>query len=216
VDRIDYLVLTHPHPDHLQGVKAVAEELRIGEFWESGQNVGEEYQKLKDLLQLHKVPVRVLNRTSAGIQISGILIRCLYPFAGENAGLLINDMNETSLVLHFDTGRLSALFTGDIGFATESRLIREKTALRSTLLKVPHHGSRYSTGNEFLTAVSPQVALIGAGYNNSFGLPARETLEQLSTQKISIYRTDLDGTISVTFPSDGKDLFVSAYKRQIH
>jgi competence protein ComEC len=213
INRIDYLVLTHSHPDHLQGVKAVAETFPVGEFWESGLNAGEEYMNLVKTLEYRKIPVKVLDRNSPPMEISGTRIKCLYPV---NRRMPANDMNETSLTLRFESGAHSALFTGDIGFDAETKLLGNRSNLQSTLLKVPHHGSRYSTGPDFLDAVSPEVALISAGYNNSFGLPAKETLEQLSAKAVRIYRTDLDGTITVKFPKNGENLVISAYKRQIH
>ncbi len=216
VQRIDYLVLSHSHPDHLQGVVAVAAELPIGEFWESGLNSGEEYRKLMKILEQRKIPVKKITNAATDMEISGVTVRCLHPFSGEDQGAADNDMNETSLVLRFSSGKLSALFTGDIGFTTELKLLKNRDSLSSTLLKVPHHGSRYSSSQEFITAVSPKIAVISAGYNNSFGLPAAETLQQLSIKRISIFRTDLDGTITALFPNKGEELRISAFKRQMH
>jgi len=127
-----------------------------------------------------------------------------------------SDLNETSLTLRLDSGSFSALFTGDIGFEAEARLLENRSNLHATLLKVPHHGSRYSTGPDFLDAVSPEIATISAGYNNTFGLPSPETVAQLSAKRISIYRTDLDGTITVTLPKKGGDPAISAFKRQTY
>jgi len=125
-------------------------------------------------------------------------------------------MNETSLVIRLDSGSFSALFTGDIGFESEASLLESRSNLRATLLKVPHHGSRYSTGPYFLDAVSPEIAIISAGYNNSFGLPAPETIEQLSAKKIIFYRTDLDGTITVKLPKQGGKPVISTFKNPIN
>lgn len=212
IQRIDYLVLTHAHPDHLQGVKSVAETLPVGEFWESGLNSGEEYRRLREILELRRVPLKILNSNSTAREIAGTKIRCLYPLGG---GISASSANETSLTLRLDSGSFSALLTGDIGFEAEAELLESRSNLRATLLKVPHHGSRYSTGPDFLDAVSPQIATISAGYNNSFGLPAAETLDQLAAKKILTYRTDLDGTITVKLPGNGEKPVVSAFKRQI-
>ena len=213
VKRIDYLVLTHAHPDHLQGIKSVAEALPVGEFWESGRNAGEEYRRLKEILALRGVPLKGLDSSSPAAEIAGTRIRCLYPL---NRGMTAGDTNENSLTLRLDAGSFSALFTGDIGFQAEARLLGNRSNLRATLLKVPHHGSRYSTGPDFLDAVSPEIATISAGYNNTFGLPSAETVAQLSAKRISIYRTDLDGTITVTLPKNGGTPAISAFKRQTY
>ncbi len=217
IKRIDYLVLTHAHPDHLQGVMTVAETLPVGEFWESGLNSGDDYQSLKKTLDLRKIPLKVMNGSSAPVEISGTTVKCLYP---PNRRISASDLNETSLVIRCDSGSFSALFTGDIGFEAEASLLGSRSNLRATLLKVPHHGSRYSTGPYFLDAVSPEIAIISAGYNNSFGLPAPETIEQLSAKNIMLYRTDLDGTITVKLPKEGGNpaisTFKNALKRQIN
>lgn len=209
VRKIDYLVLTHSHPDHLQGVKAAAEDLEIGEFWESGLNSGTEYDKLIALLRARRIPVRILSTGSSPMEFSGTRISCLHPVA---SALASGNMNENSLTLRFETGEFSVLFTGDIGFEAEAEILHHRGVIRSTVLKVPHHGSSYSTGPDFLDAVSPEIALISAGYANSFGLPARDTLDQLSAKRIRIFRTDLDGTVTITVKSSGKAPTVSTLK----
>jgi competence protein ComEC len=212
IKRIDYLVLTHDHPDHLQGVKSVAETLPVGEFWESGLNSGAEYRQLKDILARRGVPVKIVNSTTTSKAIADTQIRCLYPLGGD---ISASNANENSLTLRLDSGGFSALFTGDIGFAAEAELLQSRVNLQATLLKVPHHGSRYSTGPDFLDAVSPQIATISAGYNNSFGLPAAETVAQLAAKKIAIYRTDRDGTITVKLAKNAAKPVISVFKRQI-
>jgi competence protein ComEC len=113
------------------------------------------------------------------------------------------DMNEESLVFRINCGSFSALMTGDIGKGTESALARRREELRCTLLKIPHHGSRYSSSMEFLKAASPLYAVVSAGYGNSFHLPSEETLARLKTLGIRLYRTDRDGTIRVVFDETG-------------
>lgn len=214
VKRIDRLVLSHSHPDHLQGLIAVATAMPVGEFWENGRNCGKDYRTLRLLLDARKVPVRVLDTNSAPQLIAGVTISTLHPAATRSR--LFADQNEDSLVLRFETGQHSALFTGDIGVASQFELLDRKAPLGATLLKVPHHGSRNSALSVFFTAVSPQLAMISAGYKNSFGLPAAETLTLLQKVGAEILRTDQDGTVTVTFPLNGAAPLVSAIKRQIH
>jgi len=215
VRRIDYLVLSHAHPDHIQGLIAVASELPVGEFWESGLNTGEDYRRLKEVLKRRGIPIKICDSGSQQMEISGIRVKCLYPFTDKSLYRLNDDLNETSLVLRLDSERISALFTGDIGVETEYRLIQKHADLRSCLLKVPHHGSRFSSYYRFLDAVSPEIAFIGAGYNNSFRLPAVETMEKLSVRGIKTFRTDLDGTITVIFPKSGEKPVISAFRKAI-
>lgn len=212
VKRIDYLVLTHSHPDHLQGIIAVLEALPVGEFWESGLNRGKEYRNLQELLQTKGVPVKILSSSSPMVDIAGTRIRCLHPVDAEKAG---SDMNETSLTLRFETGGFSALFTGDIGFEAEAQILRQRGLIQSTLLKVPHHGSRYSTGPDFLDAVAPEIALISAGFGNSFGLPSEETINQLATKRIRTFRTDLDGTVTIKVQADARKPLITTQKGKL-
>ena len=93
------------------------------------------------------------------------------------------------------------LFAADAGFSAEDRILSGGYKLESTILKIGHHGSRYSTSEEFLARVNPRLALISAGAGNRFGLPSSRTLDLLADRKIPVYRTDRDGTIEVV--SDG-------------
>ncbi|HOB89728.1 MAG TPA: hypothetical protein PKG74_00135 [Candidatus Colwellbacteria bacterium] len=113
----------------------------------------------------------------------------------------LKDVNESSLVLLLDTGSVKALFTGDIGMATEER-ITEKRDLSAEVLKVGHHGSKYSSAEEFLNRVRPAAAVIEVG-KNSYGHPTPEVVERLEKSGAAIYRTDLLGTIRVVFEKEG-------------
>jgi len=204
IKRLDYLVLTHPHPDHLNGLLFLARNFPVGEFWESGLHDGNrEYLVLKKLLRDKGVPVRRIDASSGPIALGGVLIKPLSPqrsptVAGTASG---GNLNEASLVFRLRYGEFSILFTGDIGQDTEQQLAEKSAGLKCTVLKVPHHGSRTSSSELFLAATSPKCVLISAGYGNRFRLPAEATLTRLRQRGIPIYRTDLDGTITVTFES---------------
>ena len=152
---------------------------------------------------------------------------CRYPLAGSiieplspRRSLAVagtassGNLNEASLVFRLRYGEFSVLFTGDIGQDTEKQLVEESSGLRCTVLKVPHHGSRTSSSELFLAATSPECALVSAGYGNRFRLPAAETLVRLRRRGIPIYRTDLDGTITVTL-EDGR-WSVATFRRNRH
>ncbi len=99
--------------------------------------------------------------------------------------------------------KFAVLFTGDIGEATERQLLQHPGRLACTLLKVPHHGSRFSSSVPFLAAASPETAIISAGYRNSMGLPAGQTLNRLKARHTRVFRTDLDGTVEVRYNLHG-------------
>jgi competence protein ComEC len=122
------------------------------------------------------------------------------------------DVNEESLVFRLTFGAFSMLFTADAGFTAEQRILSGGYEIKSSVLKVGHHGSRHSTSEQFLEMVKPELALISAGARNRFGLPSSRTLDILASRKIQLYRTDRDGTIELV--SDGKSWRVATPYRQ--
>ncbi|NVN90721.1 MAG: DNA internalization-related competence protein ComEC/Rec2 [Desulfuromonadales bacterium] len=211
VHRIDYLVMTHSHPDHNGGLPHIARTFPVGEFWEAapGGN-GPFYEQLRAALALQRTPRRLLAAGDVFALPGGVSLRVLSPLrqvlrpAGEGREM---DQNENSLVFRISHGAISCLCTADAGFSAEQRMLKDGVLMASTVLKVGHHGSRFSTSGEFLDRVTPRVALISAGQGNSFGLPASRTLALLHGRGICTYRTDLDGTIELV--SDGATLRVA-------
>ena len=201
VDRIDFLVLSHEHPDHLQGVLWVAANLPVGEFWESGVTQGTlQYQELKWVLVARGVPVRLLSAGVAPFPAGAVRVEPLWPPAGSAATA---DANDTSLVFRLRYGEATVLFTGDLGEEQEQELVARGVPLGCTLLKVAHHGSSYSSSEAFLARAKPKAAVISAGFGNSFHLPAPSTVARLQHRGIRVYRTDLEGSVRVVCAPDG-------------
>ena len=195
VRNIDYLVLSHPHPDHLNGLLFIARQFRIGEFWE-GEGVGadERYLALKQLLGERGVRCRVKRGADPAANIGGVRVEGLSP-SGATTGA--SDANDASLILRFSDGPFSLLMTGDAGREIQRRLLAKSEQVRCSVLKVPHHGSRLTNDPEFFFAAAPRVAVVSAGYDNRFRFPAPETVAHLQRSGAVVYRTDLHGTIMI-------------------
>lgn len=205
IKRLDYLVLTHPHPDHLKGLPAVARNFRIGEYWEAERPAGgEAYAALEAALR-KRASRRNVGRGFA-FRESGVLIEGFHPPPGGDPSARADAENDRSLVLRLTYGEASFLLPGDIGREAERSILETVPDVRARVLKVPHHGSETSSSAEFLAGVAPEFAVVTAGDGNRYGFPRPEVLERYAAAGIRVYRTDRDG--AVEFSSDGRSLLV--------
>jgi competence protein ComEC len=197
IRRIDLMVATHSHQDHIGGLGAIMSNFRPKELWTGANPPGE-------LLELaHRLGIPSSEKHPAGpIELSGAILEILAPASDYYAAKVGNN---DSLVLRISYGARSFLLTGDMEHAIEARLLATGADLHADVLKVGHHGSRTSSSQAFLNAVSPSVALISAGYENSFGHPNLDVLGRLSARHAAVLRTDLDGL--VTASTDGRSVF---------
>ncbi len=196
IHRLDALVVSHPHGDHVGGCAPALRAIVIAEIADSGQTYGgHAYHDCLNTATSDRVPIvhpraGDIWRLNDGVTLT--FIGPSLPFiTGKNA---IND-NSIAFVLQYRAFRM--LFTGDAGVAAERRFLREGIDLSAAVLKVGHHGSAYSSSQEFIAAVHPGYAIISVGRHNMFGHPAPSTIERLRNDGIRIFRTDQNGAVIV-------------------
>jgi len=197
IRRIDVMVATHAHQDHIGGLAALMSNFRPRELW-TGANPP------AGLLALaRRLGIAAAEKHPAGpMDHSGAIVEVLAPaedYVAKQPG------NNDSLVLRLTYGSRSFLLTGDMERGIEAKLLGSGADLRADVLKVGHHGSRTSTSEPFLEAVSPSIALISAGFENSFGHPHPDVVARLSERHAAVLRTDVDGL--VTARTDGRRLW---------
>ncbi len=197
---VDTIFLSHAHEDHSGGAGTIIRKMPVREIITANESKSE-------YAAVFGISPQKLNNLRAGqtgeiFKIDGVEIKILYaPKVGTG--------NEISNVYKISYGNVSFLITGDLISENESDILSENINVQSTVLKIPHHGSKTSSSEEFLKAVNPKVAVICVGYGNNFGHPRAEILERLEKINAKIYRTDLNGLIK--FKTDGKSLTVKTF-----
>lgn len=194
--RLGRIVLTHAHEDHGGGLREILRSFEVGELLSPDALEGTLREDLETAARSRGTRALRIRRGYT-IREGDTTITCLAPFPGAMDG-----PNSDSLVLRVAHGTRSIVLTGDIGAATETRLVAAGLG-PADVLKVPHHGSARSSSRSFLSALSPRVAIISVGDANRFGHPSRETLGRLAEQHALVLRTDRDGCIKVALEGDG-------------
>ena len=214
LNRIDIVVLTHPHHDHLNGLPFILENFPVREVWINGETSGsEEYLRFQDIIKNKGLVQRRISAGNSPVIIGGVHIEFLSPpgpISRMEEEATFTETNDGSLVMRMTYGEVSFLFPGDISFITEERLASDSRELQSQLLFVPHHGGRTSTSEAFLQKVRPHMAIISVGADNLFRLPHPDVLKRLKDRGIITYRTELHGAITAS--TDGLGLSIDPYQ----
>ena len=237
VEKLDYFIATHPHPDHIGAADEVMDGIKVAEVIDNGVDMSTpeppappakgkgkakpaptpapKKNKAKTITSFFDEYKEAIARVGAQHDKAepgkkydlggGAFLTVLAPtepfFTKDQMKAGGNETNANSIVLRLDYGDFSMLFMGDAEIQTEDRLLAkdvDQTALKARIIKIGHHGSRYATSEHFLKRVQPEAAIISDGAWNRYGHPAQSVLDHLKAANTKIYRTDLQGEITIT------------------
>lgn len=192
VQKLDYVVATHPDADHIGGLIAVLNAFSIDQFIDSGKvHTSKTYEEMLTLINEKKIPFTV-PRTGDRIELDpDVAVDVLS--ADEHA----TDNNEASIVLRIAYDNISFLLTGDAGVEMEKEMLANGTDVEATILKAGHHGSNTSSSQPFIDTVSPLATILSYGQDNKYGHPHAEVIDALKKVESDIYSTAEEGTIVV-------------------
>ena len=197
VSKLDYIIISHFDSDHVGGLFKILEKLKvekiiIGKQFENSEN----YQKFIKITKEKNIKIKVVKAGDKIYLDKNTYINVIWP----DINNIVNEnmVNNNSLVFKMVYKKFSILFTGDIEEIAERRILNlYGDRLKADILKIAHHGSKTSSIEEFIKAVSPRIALIGVGKDNNFGRPNEEVIQRLKNYNIKIYRTDFNGEIDL-------------------
>ena len=205
VTELNYVVCSHAHEDNVGGLSGALSVTKADNIYAPKTETNTKaYKNFKKKAEEQNVEIKHPN-VGDEIQLGSSTVEFLGP-VDENG----KDLNSTSIVLKITYGNTSFLFTGDAESDEEEEILNSGADLKSTVLKVGHHGSRTSTSYPFLREVMPQYAVISVEKGNSYGHPNEETLSKLSDAGVEVYRTDESGDIVMT--SDGNSISITTSK----
>lgn len=200
IKKIDYIIITHFDSDHVKGIFKVLKKLNVKNVIISKQKEdSENFQEFLKIIRDNKTNI-IIVKAEDKIQIEkDIVLEIFWP--SEKIQIADNALNNNSIVGKIIYNKFSILFTGDIEEKAEKAILEKyknnQEILKSTILKIAHHGSKTSSTIEFLSKVNPRIAIIGVGENNNFGHPSIITLKKLKIINCEVFRTDQDGEITI-------------------
>jgi len=195
---LEVMIATHPHADHIGGLIEVLDDFDVKEIWLNGDtSTSNTYSDFMAKVNAEGAEVSEARRGDT-IVVDSLVFHVLHPIAP-----LVSDINDNSTVVMLSYGEIDFLFTGDATTESENSMIADGVLADIEILKVGHHGSRYSSSQAFLDIVGPEVAIYMAGANNRYGHPHEATISALEDIGAEVYGTDVCGTIIVV--TDGNE-----------
>jgi len=206
IHRIDLVILSHPHPDHMNGLKYLVRTFAVSEIWTSGLDKDlPGYAELEGLISGRAIPCRVVSAEDPPVMISDAELQLLHPAPGFHFSQrkAYAAENSRSLVVRIALEGKVFLFTGDIGEDAEREMLQSARDLRCDLIKVPHHGSKSSSSQPFLSRTRPAIGVVTVGSRNPYHHPSPEVVERYDAAGTRLFRTDSDGALFVTVGQGG-------------
>ncbi len=237
VERLDYFIATHPHPDHIGGADEVLNGIKVANVIDNGVDLStpapvvatkpakgkaapppppkkSKTKTINDFFDEYAAALKQNGAQHEKAQVGkkydlggGAILTVLGPgepfFNKDQMKGGGNDTNANSIVLRLDYGDFSMLFMGDAESQTEERMLGKDLDLKAKVIKVGHHGSKYATSENFIKRVQPEAAIISDGAWNRYGHPAQSVLDRLKAANTKVWRTDLQGEITIITKGKG-------------
>ncbi|WP_252235616.1 ComEC/Rec2 family competence protein [Clostridium sp. CH2] len=199
ISKLDYVLATHPHEDHIGGMTSIINNFEIGEFY--APKVNHTTKTFENMIKALQNKGIKLTAPTVGdtLNVGNATLQFLAPNSAT-----YQDMNNYSIVCKLRFGNTSYLFTGDAESLSEGEILAKQLDISADVLKLGHHGSHSSTSQAFLNKINPRYAIVSCGKDNDYGHPHQKTIDKLNKKGIEILRTDVSGTIIST--SDGNDI----------
>ncbi len=202
INHFDVVIGTHPHEDHIGGLDNIISEFDIDKIYlPDAITTSKTFEDVIEAIENKEYKITI-PKIGEKFSLNKMNFEILYTGTDEN------DLNKSSIVLKINYYNTNYLFMGDLPSSIEKELLEKN--ISSEVIKIGHHGSKYSSSLEFLKKVNPTYAIISVGKNNNYNHPSKETLEKLNNLNIKTYRTDEVGTIKLT--SDGNSINIETIK----
>ena len=195
--KIDLMILTHPHDDHVAGLNDVIKRYQVKKILYTGVvHNSPAYLNWLELIKNSHIPLVIIDRPQVITLGNDCQLDILYPHSSL-LGKGVDNLNNSSIVAKLIYGKTKFLLTGDIEIEVEQELISSKVDLTAQVMKACHHGSDTSNSKEFLQAVKPEIVIMQVGTDNQFGHPSRRVIKRLERIGARVFRNDLDGTVKL-------------------